>query len=108
MPGSRWKGGGYLRVHKEVGDLIDWYNIQFYNQGDENYGTCDNLFNKANPEWPETSVFEIAGNGIPLEKLVVGKPGRAKKDATNGFVDPKMLGACAKDAVGKGWRGGFM
>ena len=24
---------GYTEVHKQVGSLIDWYNVQFYNQG---------------------------------------------------------------------------
>lgn len=27
-----WGGGGYLKVHKEVGSMIDWYNVQFYNR----------------------------------------------------------------------------
>lgn len=26
-----WGGGGYLKVHESVGDLIDWYNIQVCN-----------------------------------------------------------------------------
>lgn len=25
-------GGGFLRINKEVGDLVDWYNMQFYNR----------------------------------------------------------------------------
>ena len=29
---SKWGGGGYLAVNEKVGDLIDWYNIQFYNR----------------------------------------------------------------------------
>lgn len=29
---NRWTGGGYLKVHQQVGSLIDWYNIQFYNR----------------------------------------------------------------------------
>ncbi|KAF7356592.1 Glycoside hydrolase family 18 protein [Mycena venus] len=28
-----WGGGGYLKVHAAVGNLIDWYNVQFYNRG---------------------------------------------------------------------------
>lgn len=34
-----YKNGGYITVHKEVGDLIDWYNIQFFNQVDSRYDT---------------------------------------------------------------------
>ena len=25
---NRWGGGGYLKVHQQVGSLIDWYNVQ--------------------------------------------------------------------------------
>ncbi|KAG5644170.1 hypothetical protein DXG03_009011 [Asterophora parasitica] len=28
---GKFGGGAYLKVHKTVGSLIDWYNIQFYN-----------------------------------------------------------------------------
>lgn len=28
----RWGGGGYLMVDSVVGNLIDWYNVQFYNR----------------------------------------------------------------------------
>lgn len=31
-PGSKWGGGGYLAVDKNVGSLVDWYNVQFYNR----------------------------------------------------------------------------
>lgn len=27
-----WGGGGYLMVDSVVGNLIDWYNVQFYNR----------------------------------------------------------------------------
>lgn len=30
---TAYKSGAYVAVHKEVGDSIDWYNVQFYNQG---------------------------------------------------------------------------
>lgn len=28
-----YTAGSYTKVDQTVGDLIDWYNIQFYNQG---------------------------------------------------------------------------
>ena len=34
---SVYSGGGFLRVDREVGDLVDFWNIQFYNQGDSKY-----------------------------------------------------------------------
>ena len=27
---SKYPAGGYTKVHAEVGDLIDWYNLQYY------------------------------------------------------------------------------
>jgi len=30
---GRWRGGGYMKVHKAVGKYINFYNIQYYNQG---------------------------------------------------------------------------
>jgi len=29
---GKYRNGAYLTVHKTVGNLIDWYNIQFYNR----------------------------------------------------------------------------
>lgn len=31
-----YTAGAYTKVHAQVGSLIDWYNVQFYNQG----GSC--------------------------------------------------------------------
>lgn len=28
-----YTAGAYRKVNEDVGDLIDWYNVQFYNQG---------------------------------------------------------------------------
>lgn len=107
MPG-RWPGGGWLRVHETVGDLIDWYNIQFYNQEASRYDTCETLLHAADGWFPGTAIFEIADNGVPLSKLVIGKPG-APEDATNtGFMHPADIGACVAEAASEGWDGGIM
>ena len=45
------------------------------------------------PEFPGTSVSEIASYGVPQSKLVVGKVTRAV-DAGNGFMSAFALGAC--------------
>ena len=52
-------------------------------------------------------MFEIAANGVELNKLVIGKPGTAA-DATNGFIDPATLGQCVDQAHAAGWNGGVM
>ena len=101
-----YKDGGYTRIHKEVGGLIDWYNVQFYNQG--TYDTCQSLLYNSGSVFPKTSVFEINKYyGVPLTKLVVGKPAVAG-DADNGFMKPSVLGGCLKQAVAKGWNAGTM
>ena len=33
-----------MKVHEEVGNLIDFYNVQFYNQGDTQYNSYTELF----------------------------------------------------------------
>ncbi|RDX48223.1 glycoside hydrolase [Lentinus brumalis] len=104
-PNQQFAAGAYLTVNKNVGQLIDWYNIQFYNQG--LYTDCEGLLNTSGGAFPGSSVFEIAANGVDLNKLVIGKPGTAA-DATNGFIDPATLGTCVDQAKAKGWSAGVM
>ena len=39
--GKNYPSGAYVAVHKAVGDGIDWYNQQFYNQGHGVYEDCE-------------------------------------------------------------------
>ena len=58
--------------------------------------------------YPKTSVFEIhATAGVPLDKLVIGKPG-TPADANNGFIDANTLAGCMAQAKGQGWNAGAM
>ncbi|KAF5350237.1 hypothetical protein D9758_007838 [Tetrapyrgos nigripes] len=99
---------GYTEVHKNVGNLIDWYNLQFYNQGTTEYTTCDGLLTTSSATWPNSALFQIASNsGVPLDKLVIGKPATSG-DANNGFIDPSTLATCANQAKSQGWNGGVM
>ncbi|KAF8588808.1 glycoside hydrolase family 18 protein [Ramaria rubella] len=100
-------GGAYLTVHESVGDLIDWYNVQFYNQGDTEYTTCAGLLTESSSTWPESALFQIAANGVDLNKLVIGKPGN-NQDASNGFIPPATLAGCLRQAKAKGWNAGAM
>lgn len=36
--------GGYVTIDQQVGYMIDFYLIQFYNQGDSQYNTYNELF----------------------------------------------------------------
>ncbi|EIW74227.1 glycoside hydrolase family 18 protein [Coniophora puteana RWD-64-598 SS2] len=106
-PAPKWGGGGYLKVNQEVGDMIDWYNVQFYNQGTSEYADCDGLLTKSTSAWPQSSLFEIVASGVDQDKLVIGKPGTAT-DANNGVIAPATLATCVSQAHAKGWNAGVM
>ncbi|KAJ7676869.1 glycoside hydrolase [Mycena polygramma] len=104
-------GGGYRAVDKAVGNMIDWYNIQFYNSAGQD-STCDNLLNTANTSTPgqptQTSLFEInADAGVPLAKIVLGKP-QSWADSQIGVMNSTYLATCVQQASQKGWNGGIM
>ncbi|KAM6497137.1 glycoside hydrolase family 18 protein [Amanita muscaria] len=104
---NRWGGGGYLKVNSAVGNLIDWYNVQFYNQGTSEYTTCAGLLTASSSTWPQTAVFQIAASGVPLSKIVIGKPANTA-DANNGYMDTTTLASCLSQAKNSGWTGGAM
>ncbi|KAN0073593.1 Glycoside hydrolase superfamily [Tylopilus felleus] len=109
---NKWSGGGYLAVHKSVGSLIDWYNIQvrlfiLHSKGTTEYTTCDGLITASSSTWPETALFQIAANGVDENKLVIGKPAQ-QKDATNGYMSTSALAQCVAQAHSKGWDAGVM
>lgn len=103
---NKFAGGGYLKIHATVGSLIDWYNIQFYNQGSSEYTTCASLLTASSDTWPGTSVFQIASNGVPLNKIVIGKPATTT-DAINGYMSTSTLAKCLQQAKQQGWTGGI-
>ncbi|KAJ7765495.1 glycoside hydrolase family 18 protein [Mycena maculata] len=102
-----WGGGGYLRINSAVGSMIDWYNVQFYNQGATEYTTCAGLLTESSSTWPETALFQIAASGVPLDKLVIGKPGTSS-EASNGFMSASTLATCLQTAKAQGWDAGAM
>ncbi|TFK66172.1 glycoside hydrolase family 18 protein [Pluteus cervinus] len=102
-----WPGGGYLRINREVGSLIDWYNIQFYNQGASEYTNCNNLLNSSSSAWPQSSVFQIAASGVPMSKIVIGKPA-GTGDASNGMISTTTLADCLRQGKAKGWTRFFL
>ena len=82
---------GYLEVNEKVGDLIDFYNIQFYNQQDAAYETYEELFEQSHHYQPETAVREIHANGVPLERIVIGKPVTPSDVYNTGYVEKNEL-----------------
>jgi chitinase len=87
-----YKNGAYITVNQKVGSMINFYNVQFYNQGNTEYNTYEGLFTKSKGFFNATSVKEIAARGIPLEKIVVGKPASKAEADNTGYVDSQSLG----------------
>jgi chitinase len=107
--GSLWTGatGGYTEIEKRTNN-INFYNLQFYNQGTDCYVDYDGLFKSSCSNFPGTSVSEIHAYGVPLEKIVVGKPVTGS-DAGNGWVEAATLGGYFRQAASElGWNGGIM
>ncbi|KAH9852022.1 glycoside hydrolase family 18 protein [Lenzites betulinus] len=100
-----WSGGGYLKVHQQVGSLIDWYNVQFYNQGSTEYTTCAGLLTTSTSMYPKSALFQIIASGVPASKLVIGKPANSG-DASTGYIAPATLAGCVSQAKSQGWNAG--
>lgn len=84
---THYKNGGYLFVDKRIGQSIDFYNVQFYNQESTGYDSYRGLFIESDGWALGTSVGEILKKGVHPDKIVVGKP-VGKGDAYNsGCVD---------------------
>jgi hypothetical protein len=73
-----------------VGPLIDFYNIQFYNQQTTSYDSYETLFVESNGWAKGTSVGELIGKGVQREKIVIGKPVIIR--GLNGFGNLGNLG----------------
>jgi chitinase len=107
-----YPGGSYLDVTLRAGDAIDFLNMQFYNQ-DNLYSSCNHIV-KASPSgsYPHTSISEIHKNGVPLEKLVIGKPALASDadgSGDQGFMSGSSLQQCVNQAKEElGWNAGMM
>ena len=106
-----WSGprGGYLAVYANGSTTIDWFNIQFYNQGPSCYSTYQSTFvaagSAAGCGIPGTSIGEIAAAGVPLGAIVLGKP-LLSADAGTGFTPAAELATWLQQAKGMGWETG--
>ncbi|ORX36222.1 glycoside hydrolase superfamily [Kockovaella imperatae] len=99
--------GGYKELHAAVGSGIDFYSVQYYNQGSYTpYTDCDSLITSA----PDGSaLLQVAeSSGIPLNKLVIGKPLNGEDVSNSGLMDAATLGQCYQMAKSNGWNAGIM
>lgn len=105
-----YKNGAYITVNSLIGSTIDFYNVQFYNQGDTKYNSYNLLFVNSSGYFPGTSVKEIVARGVPAKKIIVGKP-VTSLDAGSGWMDLTILGDASLKAYNDPslkWYGGIM
>jgi len=53
-----------LNVSQKIDSLIDFYNIEYYNQGSSSYNTFQTLFNVSSGWALKTAVNELIKKGI--------------------------------------------
>lgn len=106
---EHYKNGAYITVHKAVGNTIDFYNVQFYNQGDTKYNTYETLFVQSGSVFSGTAVNQITKRGIPSKKIVIGKPVTQADAANTGLVNHDELGKWIGQAYQQNkWYAGVM
>lgn len=71
--------------------MIQFYNVQFYNQGSTPYNTSAGLFNSSGGWAAGTSVNEIIAKGVSASKIVVGKPA-TPADGGAGYMSGGSIG----------------
>lgn len=87
-----YRNGAYKTVNDRVGNTIDFYNVQFYNQGNTRYDSYQELFIQATGVFSGTAVKELIDRGIPAKKIVLGKPATMADVMNTGYVQPADLG----------------
>jgi chitinase len=65
--------------------------VQFYNQGSSAYSNYTTLFETSDGWANGTANNQIAKKGIPLSKLVIGKPVSTGDAANTGYVPVQTL-----------------
>ena len=100
-------GAPYVEVNNRVGNKIDFYNIQFYNQGNL-YESCESLVSNSGGAYSGSSIMEIAAKGVDASKIVLGKVATQANAYSGGYMDASTLAGCVAQAQSKGWNGGVM
>ena len=72
-------------------------------EGTTEYTTCHGLLTEASSKCSGSALFQIAANGVDLDKLVIGKPAR-NVDAYSGYMTIEKLAWCVSQAHERGWR----
>lgn len=89
-----WAGpkAGYVDIYKQTGSDIDFFFIQYYNQGVGIYDTSNQIFLDPGDAWAAGSaIVDLTKAGIPSDRIVVGKPVAMTGMANNGMVEALTL-----------------
>lgn len=106
---SLYPKNAYIAIEKAIGPMIQFYNIQFYNQGSTGYNSSNGLFNSSGGWAPGTSVNEIIAKGIASNKIVVGKPASTADANAASFMSASSIGdALVANFKYNGWKAGIM
>ncbi|WP_459211123.1 glycoside hydrolase family 18 protein [Aquimarina rhabdastrellae] len=90
---------GYSEVERRTQGIIAYYNIQYYNQGTwgyQEYETYETMFEKEFNDNGQilqnaTAIPSIIDQGIPGEKLIVGKPITYNDAYNTGYIPVENL-----------------
>lgn len=110
---NKYPNGGYATIHRVCGDSIDFYNMQYYNQGGKTYNTYHDLFVEGiQTQQPNSAVYQIIDGTMPEEvrvpqsKLIVGK--HIIGDG-NSPISGEAMKKIFNEALADGkWNAGFM
>ncbi|OKH88611.1 glycosyl hydrolase family 18 protein [Thalassospira sp. TSL5-1] len=82
-------GATYMEVMRQAGDAIDYLNIQYYNNpdyvGDDGKEQAAKVAGTIGTPSYRTSIVGLVEQGLPVEKLLVGKP-TTPDNAGTGFL----------------------
>lgn len=95
--------GGYSDVERGTNGIIEYYNIQYYNQGGweyQSYKNYESLFDEQynNIENP-SCIPSIIKQGISGDKLIIGKPITQSDVNNTGYIPLETLENILKKAI---------
>lgn len=95
---ATYSKGSYFDINTQEGKSINFFNIQYYNHGTSKYNTYKDIFIESGGEFNQTSVSELTRNGIPQNKIVIGKPVVPSDTTGSGWIDGSVLGQFVSQA----------
>lgn len=108
MKASYWTTAnkGYNLISKEVGDLIDFYNILYIEEGNTNFDSYNEIFGDKSHYSQRGTIAQLISEGVPSHKLVLAKT-ITRLNAGNGYISPVTVGEWTSRAYEElGWYAG--